>query len=103
MLASDAEKAIGLLAKSRGLMFRGSVPDGYGLVFPFGEPATRTIHMLFVRVPLDVLWLVDDEVTRMETLQPWTGIAHGLADTVVELPAGAAESVEAGDTVEVLD
>lgn len=103
ILASDAEEAEGPLAKSRGLMFQGSVPDGYGLVFRFGEPGTRTIHMLFVRVPLDVLWLVDDEVTRVATLQPWTGVAHGLADTVVELPAGAAEGVEAGDTVEVVD
>jgi hypothetical protein len=101
-LASDAEEATGTLAKSRGLMFRGDVPEGYGLVFPFDEPANRTIHMVFVRMPLDVLWLVDDEVTKVETLQPWTGIAHGLADTVVELPAGAAEGVEAGDTVEIV-
>lgn len=103
MLASDAEEATGPLAKSRGLMFQGEVPDDYALVFPFQEPGNRTIHMLFVRVPLDVIWLVDDEVTRVETLKPWIGIAHGLADTVVELPAGAAEGVEAGDTVEIAE
>jgi hypothetical protein len=102
VLASDAEEATGALAKSRGLMFQGEVPEGYALVFPFEEAANRTIHMLFVRVPLDVLWLVDDEVTKVETLQPWTGIAHGLADTVVELPSGAADGVEAGDTVEIV-
>ena len=102
VLASDAEEATGALAKSRGLMFQGEVPDGYALVFPFEEAANRTIHMLFVRVPLDVLWLVDDEVTKVETLRPWTGIAHGLADTVVELPSGAADGVEAGDTVEIV-
>lgn len=103
VLASDAEEAEGPLAKSRGLMFQGSVPEGYALVFRFDKPANRTIHMLFVRVSLDVLWLVDDEVTKAETLKPWTGVAHGLADTVVELPEGAAAGVEAGDTVEIVE
>lgn len=103
VLASDAERAEGPIAKARGLMFRRSVPEGYGLVFSFEEAQSRTIHMLFVRVPLDVLWLVEDEVTHVERLRPWVGLAHGIADTVVELPAGAAEGVEAGDTVEVLD
>lgn len=84
-------------------MFQGDVPDGYALVFPFEKAANRTIHMFFVRMSLDVLWLVDDEVTRVETLRPWIGMAHGLADTVVELPAGAADGVEAGDTVAVVE
>ncbi|NHX37058.1 DUF192 domain-containing protein [Halolamina sp. R1-12] len=80
-------------------MFRRSIPKGYALVFSFDEPATRTIHTLFVLAPIDVLWLVDDEVIRVERLHPFRGLAHGLADTVVELPAGAAEGVEPGDTV----
>ncbi|MFB6219835.1 MAG: DUF192 domain-containing protein [Halolamina sp.] len=103
VLASDAERADGTLAKARGLMFRRSIPAGYGLVFPFEEARSRNIHMLFVPFPLDVLWLVDDEVTRVERLRPWVGIARSIADTVVELPAGAADGVEAGDTVEVVD
>lgn len=103
ILADDAERAEGLLAQARGLMFRSSLPEGYGLVFPFDEPASRSIHMLFVFVPLDVLWIVDDEVTKVERLRPWIGLAHGLADTVVELPAGAADGVEPGDTVEILE
>jgi len=102
VLADDAERAEGLLAQARGLMFRRSLPDGYALVFPFGEPASRTMHMLFVLVPLDIIWIVDDEVIRVERLRPWVGLAQGLADTVVELPAGAADEVESGDTVELL-
>lgn len=100
-LAENVEQAEGPLAQARGVMFRRSLPEGYALVFPFDEPASRTIHTLFVFVPLDVLWIVDDEVTKVERLRPFRGLAHGLADTVVELPAGAAEGVEAGDTVEI--
>lgn len=103
VIASGAERAESLPAKVRGLMFRRELPEGYGLVFPFEEAKSRTIHMLFVTVPLDVLWLVGDEVTRVERLSPWTGFGHSIADTVVELPAGAAEDVEAGDTVEITE
>ncbi len=98
-LADDVERADGPLSQARGLMFRRSIPEGYALVFPFDEPATRTIHTLFVFEPIDVLWLVDDEVVTVERLQPFRGLAHGLADTVVELPAGAADGVEPGDVV----
>jgi uncharacterized membrane protein (UPF0127 family) len=103
VLASDAERTEGFLGRARGLMFRRSVPEGYGLVFPFEGARSRNIHMLFVPFPLDVLWLVDDEVTRVERLRPWVGFSRGVADTVVELPAGAAEAVEAGDTVELAE
>ena len=101
-LADDVERAEGPLAQGRGLMFRRSIPEGYALVFPFAEPASRTIHTLFVFEPIDVLWLVDDEVIKIERLRPFRGLAHGLADTVVELAAGAADGVEAGDTVEIV-
>lgn len=100
-LAENVKQAEGPLAQARGVMFRRSLPEGYALVFPFDEPASRTIHTLFVFVPLDVVWIVDDEVTKVERLRPFRGIAHGLADTVVELPAGAADGVEPGDTVEI--
>lgn len=102
-LADDVERADGLLSQGRGLMFRRSMPEGYGLVFSFDEPATRTIHTLFVFEPIDVLWLVDDEVINVERLRPFRGLAHGLADTVVELPAGVAENVKPGDTVRLED
>lgn len=102
VLADDGERAEGVLAQARGVMFRRSLPEGYALAFPFDEPASRTIHTLFVFVPIDVLWLVDDEVVKVDCLHPFRGLAHGLADTVVELPAGAADGVEAGDTVEVV-
>ena len=101
MLASDVDVASGTLQQAWGLMFRRSIPDDYALVFSFDTPDVRSIHMLFVLFPLDVLWLVDDEVTRKSRLRPWIGLGRGTADAIVELPAGAAEGVSEGDVVEL--
>ncbi len=98
-LAASVDTADSTLAQLRGLMFRRSIPDDYALVFRFDAVDPRDVHMLFVPFPLDVLWLVEDEVQRIERLSAWTGIAKSDADTLVELPAGAADDVAVGDTV----
>ncbi|MFB6105528.1 MAG: DUF192 domain-containing protein [Halobacteriaceae archaeon] len=103
VLATRVERAESLLAQARGLMFRRSVPADYALVFPFEEVGRRSVHMLFVPFALDVLWLVDGRVERVETLSPWRGLAAARADTLVELPAGAAADVSPGDAVAVDD
>ncbi|MBX0321995.1 DUF192 domain-containing protein [Halomicroarcula sp. F13] len=100
-LAHEVDRAESLLEQARGLMFRRSIPDDYALVFPFDDVGTRSIHMLFVPFPLDVLWLADDEVQAVETVSPWYGVGWARADTVLELPAGAADGVSEGDTVVV--
>jgi uncharacterized membrane protein (UPF0127 family) len=100
-LATEVEYAESILEQSRGLMFRSSIPDDYALVFPFDRASRQFIHMLFVRFPLDVLWLVDDAVQAVETLQPWRSFGYAKADTVIELPSGAASGVSAGDTVRI--
>lgn len=100
-LATDVEVADSLPAKLRGLMFRPSVPAGYALVFPFGRVGRRDVNMLFMRTPIDVLWVADGKVTRRETLSPWTGFGIARADTIVELAPGAASEVDVGDRVTV--
>lgn len=100
VLASVVEQADTFLARLRGLMFRRSIPDDYALVFRFGHPTTRGLHMLFVPFPVDAVWLVDGEVTKVARLPAWRGVGRARADTIVELPAGAAADVEAGDRVE---
>jgi len=100
-LAREVERADSALAQARGLMFRSSIPDEYALVFPFGDAGWRFIHMLFVRFPIDVLWLDDGEVRRVETMHPWRSFGGATADTVLELPAGSADGVEPGDRVVV--
>jgi uncharacterized membrane protein (UPF0127 family) len=106
VLATEVEVADSALARARGLMFRSSVPDGYALVMEMGtgllgRPGRQAVHMLFVRFPLDVVWLVDDEVERVARLRPWRGVASARADRILELPASAADGVESGDTVRV--
>lgn len=103
VLASDVETADSLLAKVRGLRFRRSFPDGRALVFPFGSAGRRDVDMLCVPFPIDTLWLVEDEVERVETLRPWIGFGIARADTLVELPAGTADGVDQGHRVAIRD
>ncbi|PSQ01050.1 DUF192 domain-containing protein [Halobacteriales archaeon QS_8_69_26] len=102
-LATTVEFADGLLSQGRGLMFRRSVPDDYALVFRFGRVSVRGLHMVFVPFDIDALWLVDGEVQATKRLRAWRGVGRARADTVLELPAGAADGVEPGDRVRVLD
>lgn len=118
-LATEVETADSLVEQTRGLMFRDSLPHDYALVFRF-EPGpvervlaalpapldrlaerarSRNVHMLFVSVPLDVVWVDGGEVVQVKTLAPWRGTGGAPADAVVELPAGAADGVEPGDRV----
>lgn len=99
VLATDVEVADSFLRKALGLMFRRSIPDDYALVFPFDDVAKRDTHMVFVPFAIDALWLVDGEVAAKKRLAAWTGFAYERADTLIELPAGAADAVEVGDEV----
>jgi len=110
VLATDVEVADSALSQARGLMFRSGIPDDYALVLdvggggmlPFsGGPSRQVVHMLFVRFPIDVVWLVGEKVTKVARMQPWRSVGVGTADRILELPAGAAADVSAGDTVRV--
>jgi len=103
VLASDIELADSFWSRTRGLMFRRSIPDDYGLVFRFEAAQKRDLHMLFVPFPIDAVWTVDGEVTAVKRLRPWIGLGRARAETVVELPAGAADAVEPGDAVVLAD
>ena len=96
VLAADAAVADSLLAKGRGLMFRRSFP-GDALVFPFDGVGVRTLHMVAVPFDIDAVWLRDGRVEQVARLSAWTGLGRAPADTVIELPASAANGVSAGD------
>jgi uncharacterized membrane protein (UPF0127 family) len=102
-LATDVQVADSVWAKIRGLRGRSSVPSGFGLVFPFDSVGRRDIDMLFVRTPIDVVWVSDEVVQQVSTLRSWIGFGLSKADCVVELPPGAADEVAAGDRVVVVD
>ncbi|MEF8771232.1 DUF192 domain-containing protein [Halodesulfurarchaeum sp.] len=101
VLARDVERADSTRKQLQGVMFRSSLPSGYGLVFPFETAKNRGVHMLFVRVPIDVIWTVDEEVTAVGRLKPWTGYGRNQADRIIELSAGTATDVSVGDRVVV--
>lgn len=101
-LATDVEVAEGLLDQALGLMFRPYVPADYALAFPFERVRTRGFHTAFVRVPIDVVWVADGEVTRVETMRAWADLARGRADLVCELAAGEADGVEPGDRLRLV-
>ena len=98
-LATDVDTADSFLAQARGLMFRRSIPEGYALVFDFDGADSRDVHMVFVPFDIDALWLENGEVQRVDRLPAWTGRGEARCDTLVELPAGAADGVEIGDRV----
>jgi len=100
-LATTVDTADSVRQKVVGLMGRSSLPEDYALVFPFEDAGRRIIHTVFVRTPIDVVWLRGDRVVHVETLSPWTGLGTASADTVVELPAGTADAVAVGDVVVV--
>lgn len=98
-LATDVEIADTWLRRARGLMFRRWFPPGSALVFRFDRAAPRALHMLFVPFAIDALWVVDGEVVATKRLGPWVGVGRATAETIIELPAGAADEVAVGDRV----
>lgn len=107
VLATEVEVADSALAQAKGLMFRKPVPEDFALVMDVGGglfssgPSRQFVHMLFMRVPIDVVWLADETVQRTARLSPWTGFGVARADRIVELPAGGADGVEPGDRIRV--
>ncbi len=55
-------------AQERGLGGRTSVPDGYGMLFPFQEDGLYGFWMKDMLVPIDIFWLDDKgQVVSMAT------------------------------------
>jgi uncharacterized protein len=93
------------LQRFMGLMGRAALPAGNGLYL-----ATGSIHMLFMRFPIDALFVskARPDGSRLvvgvrEDLPPWRGLVLPVPDAegVVELPAGTlrAHGVAVGDEV----
>jgi len=102
-IATTGEYADSWFSQARGLMFRRSIPEDYALVFRFSETKSRDLHMVFVPFSIDAVWLIDGTVERTARLKPWIGLAKAQADTILELPAGAASHVNPGDTIEIVE
>ena len=99
-IAAEAVRAQSFLARGRGLMMAPPLPAGGGLVL---DPC-NSIHMFFMRYPLDVLFVDKDGVVvfMYTEIKPWRvgRIVRG-AKLAVELPAGtiSGSQTQMGDRV----
>jgi hypothetical protein len=98
-LASELELAANPLRRMVGLLGRRSLPEGGGMRFQ----GAGSIHTFFMRFPIDVLFLDQDElvVKRVRHLKPWRFAAARGAKFVVELPSGTLDrhDVRIGDLI----
>lgn len=103
VVAQNAEIADSLWSRFRGLMLRSpaSFGPGAGLLI---DPCS-SIHMFFMRFPIDVLYVDrNDRVVRVQRgIKPWrVGPLHTKgARYVVELPAGTIDKTgtQVGDRI----
>jgi uncharacterized membrane protein (UPF0127 family) len=106
VIVARADIAASHWQKFWGLMGRASLAEDLGLWFP----GANSIHMMFMRFPIDVLFLGDRDpagarpvIELRVSLRPWRGVvwlARG-ARACLELPAGTITraGVQVGDRV----
>ena len=89
------------LAKMRGLLGRDSLEPGTGMLID----AAPSVHMFFMRFPIDVVFLDRDRkvVRVVQGLRPWRIAGARRAVAALELPSGAAAGagLEVGDVLVV--
>src|SRR4051812_42778837 len=96
VIADSAELANNVWTRFWGLMGRGELPAGGGLVLQPGGG----IHMMFMRMRLDVIHVDKrDRVTHvLRGIKPWRfGPLFVGGKRAIELPVGAAANVQVGD------
>jgi len=83
------------LKRMRGLLGRSGLGPGEGMLF---RPA-GSIHMMFMRFPIDAVFCDRDLVVVgiERDLKPWRTAKRRGAKVVIELAAGAAEGLDVGD------
>ncbi|MDI6858753.1 MAG: DUF192 domain-containing protein [Dehalococcoidia bacterium] len=100
-LAAQARLADRFLSRMIGLLGRGSLPEGDGLVIAPGS----SIHTFFMRFPIDVVFVSREGVVlkTAENVKPWR-LAFSPRGTryTIELPVGAigASQTERSDRLE---
>lgn len=76
-----------------GLMFRKEIPGNYAMIFVLKKPSSVNVHMLFMRFPIDVIFLNDEKkIMGLFKLNPWTGYkAMKKIKYIIEMNAGTIE------------
>lgn len=84
--------------KAVGLMFRRSLPESSGMLFPYEAPQEVTMWMRNTFIPLDMVFIRADGVVhrieaRTEPLSERTIASRGPVTAVLELAGGVAEKL----------
>ncbi len=91
VLLERVDTALSVWERFRGLMLRRQLAEGHGLLLP----DCRSIHTCFMRFPIDVVYLDEDNcVSRIiPRMRPWRISVCWAARFVLEAPAGWSERV----------
>lgn len=91
------------IERTMGLGGRDALCEACGMLFVFDRPGRHAFWMQGMRFPIDIVWLLGDQVVFVAravspdlagTIDPAVS-----ADRVIELPSGAAQAVDAGETL----
>lgn len=92
--------------KATGLMFRTSIGEREGMLFPYGEPREITMWMKNTYIPLDMVFIkADGTIHRIEArTEPFSEkviASRGNVTAVLEIAGGLAEKLglKSGDKV----
>ncbi|KTE02624.1 MULTISPECIES: DUF192 domain-containing protein [unclassified Sphingopyxis] len=92
--------------QDRGLMFRTSLPEGGGMIFPFKKPRIGSFWMKNTLIPLDMIFIRADgsidriaENTIPESLEPV--VSGGEVSAVLELAGGTAAKLGIDETAKI--
>ncbi len=99
-----AKEAKNFFARTLGLMFKGSLKEGEGLLIEFSSILkSRSIHSFFMRFTIDLIFIASDlTVVDLKTLAPWrTYNPKKDCKWVLEVNAGTIEKnkIKIGDVL----
>ena len=102
----DVEVARTDAEQDRGLMFRTSLPEDGGMLFPFAKPRIGSFWMKNTLIPLDMIFIRADgsidriaENTIPESLEPV--VSGGEVSAVLELAGGTAARLGIDESAKV--
>ena len=73
-IANEISYAKNIFSQMPGLMLHKSISWDFALILIIKRSGTVGVHMLFMRFPIDVIFLdADKKIIGTATLKPWTG------------------------------
>ena len=98
-VATTIEGAFDSKARNRGLLGRTGLPPATAIVIA----PSNAVHTFFMKFPIDLIYAArDGRVVKVRHAVPaWRLSAAFGAFAVIEMAAGGADGVKAGDTLEI--